>query len=121
MLDASDVDMDSSKAKLSTAFFYFGMVDAASQGLHMTDKQFLNFGKWVFEDLDYIFEKPYFDKILLFYQTGDTEHPAYQAITKGGKMFIDFINGNKTVSLAAHIEIKELIENPKLPASIEAL
>lgn len=121
MLDASGLDMHNSKAKLATALFYMGMVDSASQGLHLTDKQFLNFGKWVFEDLNYLFEKTYFDKIFLFHQTGNTEHPANQAITKGGKMFIDFINGNKTVSLAAHIEIKELFENPKFPASIEAL
>ena len=41
----------------------------------------------------------------------------YRMCPKGGKMFIDLIIGNKTVSLACYIEIKELFENPKLPAS----
>ena len=121
LLRDSDIDMDSSKAKLSTALFYFGMVDAASQGLHMADDQFLNLVKIVFADLDYLFEKSFIDKILLFHQMGNTEHAAFQAIMEGGDMFFDFIKGNKMVPLTAHLRIEELIGNSKFPASVEAL
>lgn len=120
-LKDSDSDMDSSKAKLATALFYFGMVDAASQTSRMKDKQFLNLVKIVFANLDYLFEKSYIDKILLFHQTINTEHAAFQAIMKGGDMLTKFLNGNTMIPITAMMTIEELIEDPKFPASAEAL
>jgi hypothetical protein len=97
------------------------MVDAASQTSRMNDKQFLNLVKIVFADLDYLFEKSYIDKILLFHQTINTEHAAFQAIMKGGDMLTKFLNGNTMIPITAMMTIEELIEDPKFPASAEAL
>ena len=81
----------------------------------------LSLVKIVFADLEYDFEKAYISKILLFHQTINTEHPAFQAIMEGGGMFTKFINGNTTIPLTAIMTIERLIEDPRFPPFVEAL
>jgi len=120
-VESSEIDPNNPKAKLAQGLFYLGMLDAASQCANLSDKQFLDLFNAVFTDLDYEFDEEFKSKILLFHQSLNTEHGAFPAIMKGGDLFVKFINGNTMAPIAGGMLIKELVEDPNFPSSLEAL
>ena len=98
-----------------------GIVDAASQAANLNDEQFLELFNAVFTDLDYVFDKEFKEKIILFHQSLDTEHAAFPALMKGGDLFVKFINGDKMIPTASGTLIEELVEDPKFPNSVADL
>lgn len=92
-----------------------GMIDAASQGAGLEDKQFLDLFSAIFQDLDYA--EPLRSRVLLFHQSLQLEHPGYKAILKGGEVYTKFYNGNRTIVLAAGTLIQELINDLNFPAT----
>jgi len=117
--DITDVDTSSPKADLAQGLFYLGMVDAASQSTGMTDEQFLSLYQATFHDLG--FGKELSTRVLLFHQSLQTSHPAFPAVMRGGELYMQFVNGNRTIPLAAGTLIAEFVRNPQFPASAESL
>src|SRR3546814_4572384 len=71
----------------------------------MTDEQFLSLFQATFHDLG--FGKDLSTRVLLFHQSLQTSHPAFPAVMRGGEIYMQFVNGNRTIPLAAGTLIAE--------------
>lgn len=119
-LNASGVDMRGEKTFLAQGLFYMGFVDALHQATKMTDDQFIELQKFVFNDLN--FNAAFSAKIFLFHQTGQISHPAFKAIMAGGKFFGRLTSGDKAVeSMLAGDSIAEFVRDPSFPSSAARL
>ena len=118
-IDASAPNADDPKAKLASALFFMGMIDAASQAAGLVDKDFLELHRALFHDLDY--DESMRSRILLFHQAAQVATPGYTAIMKGGETYTKFANGNQMIVILAGRYIEEMVKNPKFPKSVDAL
>lgn len=114
-IEAGNLKPEHPKTRLACALFFMGMIDAASQGAGLEDKQFLDLFNAVFQDLDYT--EPLRSRILLFHQSVQLERPGYTAIMKGGEVYTKFYNGNRPIVLAAGSLIEEFVNDPNFPAT----
>lgn len=117
--EATDAYSTSTKADLAQSLFFLGMLDAVSQSTDMTDQQFLDLFQATFHDLG--FGKDLSSRVLLFHQSARVAHPAYQAVLRGGELYMKFINGNSTAPLAGGMLIAEFVRNPQFPVSVDKL
>lgn len=118
-LDGLNVNRTSPKAKIVQGLYFMGMVDAASQGFKLDNKQFLDLHKSIFHDL--AFGDDITSNILIYHQKGNRNDKAYQAIMKGGDTFTKFMQGNTMAPLAAGPFIKEYIDDSEFPSSLTEL
>ena len=118
-IEAGSLQPDHPKSRLACALFFMGMIDAASQGAGLEDKQFLDLFSAIFQDLDYA--EPLRSRVLHFHQSLQFEHPGYKAILKGGEVYTKFYNGNRTIVLSTGTLIQEFISDPNFPATEAAL
>ena len=118
-MENADFDSEGPRGRLAQGLFYIGMVDTASKHAGMTDRQFLEIFNAVFQDQD--FGDPLKSKVLLFHQSLQLHHPAYLAIRKGGEIYAKFLT-EKGVNLGdAGPLLKDIVDGPDFPASVEAL
>jgi len=118
-LEGAEFDAESPKGQLAQALFYIGMVDAASQHTGMSDRQFLELFSAIFQDQD--FGDPLKSRVLLFHQSLKLDHPAYAAIKKGGEVYVSFLSGNRTPPILAGSLLRDIVNKPDFPSSVEAL
>ena len=114
-----EIDARSPKALLAQGLFFLGMLDAASQALSMSDKEFLELLSAIFRDLD--IGDDFQSRVLLFHQSLDTQHKAFPAIMEGGNVYTKFVNGNTMALLAEAMTIQELVQDPDFPTSVDEL
>lgn len=118
-IEAGNLQPEHPKTRLACALFFMGMIDAASQGAGLEDKQFLDLFSAIFQDLDYT--EPLRSSVLLFHQSAQLEHPGYAAIMKGGEVYTNFYNGNRTIVMAAGALIEDFVNDPNFPVAETAL
>ncbi len=118
-MENAEFDAEGPKGRLAQGLFYIGMVDAASQHAGMTDRQFLELFSAVFQDQD--FGDPLKSKVLLFHQSLQLDHPAYLAIRQGGETYTKFLTENRMLPVVAGSLLKDIVNRPDFPASVEEL
>lgn len=118
-IDAGKLQSEHPKTRLACALFFMGMIDAASQGAGLQDRQFLDLFSAIFQDLDYA--EALRSRVLLFHQSVQLDHPGYAAILKGGEVYTKFYNGNQMIVMAAGTLIEQFVNDPNFPETEAAL
>lgn len=114
-IETRNNEMEQPKTRLACALLFMGMIDAASQGAGLEDKQFLDIFTAIFHNLDYA--EPLRSRVLLFHQSVQLKRPGYAAILKGGEMYTKFYNGNRMIIMTAGALIEEFVKDPDFPAT----
>ncbi|PKM03284.1 MAG: hypothetical protein CVV16_09435 [Gammaproteobacteria bacterium HGW-Gammaproteobacteria-6] len=119
-LSKAGVDAISDKSILAQGLFYIGMIDALHQSSEMTDLQFIELQKAIFNDLS--FSKKQSARIFIFHKSVQVSHPAYAAIMDGCRFFNKLRAGDNLVeSFLAGSSIANFVRDSKFPSSVDHL
>ena len=110
---------DRQKIDVARALLFAGMIDAASQGAGLSDKDFIALFAAVFQDMNYSDEAR--NQVIMFHQARELTKPGYAAIMTGGDLYTKFAKGRHHIIMTAGLVVQQFVDDPTFPTSISAL
>ncbi len=143
-INSLDSDFNNPKGVLIQALFFTGIIDATSQALNMSDKQFIDLYNSIFIDLDDIINESLKLEILSFHQNYNVEitderfnemldseatdeeiteeliaeHEASDVILAGREVYSELINENTLFFMVSANILQEFLLDPEFPDAI---
>lgn len=118
-IQSTSAPSEGSKADLARALLFAGMIDAASQGAGLSDKDFVSLFAAIFQDLGY--SNDFRNQVITFHQTRAVKKPGYAAIMKGGEMYTKFAKGRHAIILTAGSVVEQFVRDAAFPSSASSL